>query len=52
MYHVLNRANARMAIFEDEADDRAFERIMLETSVSWPRARQQDGFSEGPSGKI
>ena len=52
VYHVLNRANARMAIFEDEVDYRAFERIMLETSVSWPRARQQDGFSEGPSGKI
>ena len=30
MYHVLNRANARMTIFRDDADYEAFERILLE----------------------
>lgn len=30
VYHVVNRANARMTIFDDEADYAAFERIMLE----------------------
>jgi putative transposase len=30
VYHALNRANARMTIFEDEADYQAFEKILLE----------------------
>ena len=30
VYHVLNRANARMTIFRDDADYEAFERILLE----------------------
>ena len=28
VYHVLNRANARMTIFEDDGDDAAFEKIL------------------------
>jgi len=31
VYHVLNRANARMRIFDQDSDYRAFEKIMLET---------------------
>jgi putative transposase len=30
VYHVLNRANARMTIFDDEGDYEAFERVLLE----------------------
>jgi len=30
VYHVLNRANARLTIFEDEADYEAFERVLIE----------------------
>ena len=30
VYHVLNRANARMRIFEDDDDYRAFERVLAE----------------------
>ena len=30
VYHVLNRANARMRIFEDDADYEAFERVLTE----------------------
>lgn len=30
VYHVLNRANARMPIFEDDADYEAFERVLCE----------------------
>ncbi|WP_339734443.1 transposase [uncultured Gimesia sp.] len=30
IYHVLNRANARMTIFESDEDYAAFERILLE----------------------
>jgi putative transposase len=30
IYHVLNRANARMTIFEDDADYEAFEKVLLE----------------------
>ena len=30
VYHVLNRANARMKIFRDDADYEAFERVLLE----------------------
>jgi putative transposase len=30
VYHVLNRANARTTIFEDDADYQAFERVLLE----------------------
>jgi putative transposase len=30
VYHVLNRANARMTIFEDDADYEAFERVLRE----------------------
>ena len=31
IFHVLNRGNARDAIFMDEADYRAFEKVLLET---------------------
>ena len=30
VYHVLNRANARMTIFEDQADYEAFENVLIE----------------------
>ena len=30
IYHVLNRANARMTIFEDDADYEAFEKVLVE----------------------
>ena len=30
VYHVLNRANARMTIFEDEGDFTAFEKVLLQ----------------------
>ena len=30
VYHVLNRANARMTIFDDDGDYEAFERILRE----------------------
>ncbi|WP_339735944.1 transposase [uncultured Gimesia sp.] len=30
IYHVLNRANARMTIFETDGDDATFERILSE----------------------
>ena len=30
VYHVLNRANAHLTIFEDEADYEAFERVLIE----------------------
>ena len=30
VYHVLNRANARMTIFEKDEDDEAFERVLAE----------------------
>jgi len=30
VYHVLNRANARMSIFEDQCDYAAFEKVLLE----------------------
>ena len=30
VYHVLNRGNGRMAIFEDDADNAAFERVLAE----------------------
>ena len=30
VYHVLNRANARLSIFEDDGDYEAFERVLLE----------------------
>src|SRR5437763_17168216 len=30
VYHVLNRANARMTIFEDAADYEAFEKVLLQ----------------------
>jgi len=30
IYHVLNRANARMKIFDDEADYAAFEQVLAE----------------------
>ena len=30
MYHVLNRANARMTIFEDDADYEAFEKVLAQ----------------------
>ena len=30
VYHVLNRANARMTIFRDEADYEAFEKVLLQ----------------------
>ena len=30
VYHVLNRANARMTIFEDDGDYEAFEKVLLE----------------------
>ena len=30
IYHVLNRANARSRIFEDEGDYAAFERVLCE----------------------
>ena len=30
VYHVLNRANARMTIFEDDGDYAAFEKVLLE----------------------
>ena len=29
-YHVLNRANARMTVFEDDADYEAFEKVLVE----------------------
>ena len=28
VYHVLNRANARMTLFDDEGDYKAFERVL------------------------
>ena len=31
IFHVLNRANARSTIFDDEADYAAFERVMSDT---------------------
>jgi hypothetical protein len=31
VYHVLNRANARMRIFDDEGDYRAFEKVLAKT---------------------
>ena len=30
VYHVLNRANARMTIFADDGDYEAFEKVLLE----------------------
>jgi REP-associated tyrosine transposase len=30
VYHVLNRANARMTIFEDDGDYEAFEKVLLQ----------------------
>ncbi|HEY5311785.1 MAG TPA: transposase, partial [Pirellulales bacterium] len=30
VYHVLNRANARMTIFEDDEDYEAFEKVLLQ----------------------
>ena len=30
VYHVLNRANARMTIFEDQADYQSFEKVLIE----------------------
>ena len=30
MYHILNRANAGMTIFEKDADDEAFENVLIE----------------------
>jgi putative transposase len=38
VYHVLNRANARMTIFEDDADYEAFERV-LEEAVDRTKTR-------------
>ena len=32
IYHVLNRANARMTIFEKEEDFEAFDRILIEAA--------------------
>lgn len=31
IFHVLNRGNARDRIFDDEADYRAFEKVLAET---------------------
>jgi putative transposase len=30
VYHVLNRANARLTIFEDDADYEAWDRVLLQ----------------------
>ena len=36
IYHVLNRANARMQIFEKEKDYLAFEKILIEAKEKYP----------------
>jgi len=36
-YHVLNRGNGRMTVFEDEADYAAFERVLAEAVERYPR---------------
>ncbi len=38
IYHVLNRANARMTIFENDDDYEAFERVLLEVERNALRA--------------
>ena len=40
IYHALNRANARLAIFDDDGDFAAFERTLAEAV-----ARHDVGFS-------
>ncbi len=42
VYHVLNRAVARLPLFRKDADYAAFERVMLEAQEHTPR-----GFSPG-----
>ena len=36
MFHVINRGNGRMTIFDDESDYAAFERVMAETMERKP----------------
>jgi putative transposase len=38
VYHVLNRSNAKMPIFEKDGDYEAFERV-LEEAVAWSETR-------------
>ena len=45
-YHVLNRANARMTIFADEADYEAFEKVLLQ-AVARTRTRLRNFLSTG-----
>ena len=37
IYHVLNRANARMTVFEDDGDYEAFEKVLVEAVESRKR---------------
>lgn len=39
VYHVLNRGNGRMTIFEDDADYAAFERVLAEGLARYPGVR-------------
>ncbi|MEC4890320.1 MAG: hypothetical protein RI101_09705 [Nitrospira sp.] len=45
VYHVLNRANARMTLFEDDGDYAAFERVLTQACarVSMRLLRAKNG---------
>ena len=44
VYHVLNRANARMPIFEKDGDDEAFEEILAEAVKRTRRGCEATAF--------
>jgi hypothetical protein len=43
VYHVLNRANGRLALFDDEGDYAAFERVLAEAQQRVPRKKKGVG---------